>query len=475
MLSTRKWRLVTAMLIALLLLVACGGSTPEVDPTVAPDTGGETDPTEEDASEPDDEPTDSGEAAAVSMWYHGAGNETERAILLSIVDSFNSSQSSCMVEIADFPQESYNESVVAAALAGDLPDIIDVDGPVMPNWAWAEYMQPLDLPAGALDGFLPGAVGEWNGEVYSVGLWDAAIAMFARRSVLEANDIRIPTLDNPWTLEEFDAALETLQATGDFDNALDVGMAWTGEWYPYAFSPLMQSFGGDIIDRSTFTTAEGAINGDEAIAFGEWWQSLFDRGLVPGTSQDGADRDTGFLDGKYALQWNGNWAALGAVEAFGDDVLFLPAPDFGNGSRIGAGSWQFGVSADSQQPECANAFIAHAIQDEFLAAFSDGTGLVPSTRSAAALTENYAEGGPLEVFFALSDEQATLRPPTPAYLSAALTFEKALADIANGADVLDALDAAADEINADLEANSNYGFDGSEVGPDIQNDAIANQ
>jgi multiple sugar transport system substrate-binding protein len=31
----------------------------------------------------------------------------------------------------------------------------------------------------------------------------------------------------------------------------DVGMAWTGEWYPYAFSPFLQSFGGDLIDRST--------------------------------------------------------------------------------------------------------------------------------------------------------------------------------------------------------------------------------
>src|SRR5690606_12913397 len=128
---------------------------------------------------------------------------------------------------------------------------------------------------------------------------------------------------------------------------------------------------------------------------------------------------------------NGNWAALAALEAFGDDMLFLPAPDFGNGSRIGAGSWQFGVSANSEHKDGANAFIAFAIQDEYLAAFSNGIGLVPATRSAAALTENYAPGGPLEVFFELSNAQATLRPPTPAYLSAALTFEKALADIAN--------------------------------------------
>ena len=83
-----------------------------------------------------------------------------------------------MVEIEEFPQETYNESIVAAALAGDLPDIIDMDGPVMPNWAWAGYLSPLELSAGALDGFLPGAIGEWDGEVYSVGLWDAAIGVF---------------------------------------------------------------------------------------------------------------------------------------------------------------------------------------------------------------------------------------------------------------------------------------------------------
>ena len=34
-----------------------------------------------------------------------------------------------------------------------------------------------------------------------------------------------------------------------------------------------------------------------------------------------------------------------------DDVVFLPAPDFGNGSVIGAGSWQFGASGTCAHPE----------------------------------------------------------------------------------------------------------------------------
>ena len=33
-----------------------------------------------------------------------------------------------------------------------------------------------------------------------------------------------------------------------------------------------------------------------------------------------------------------------------------------------------------------------------------------------------------------------------------------MADIANGGDVINALDAAVDEINADIEANDGYGF-----------------
>lgn len=399
------------------------------------------------------------EPTELSLWYHGAGNDAERETLLGIIDDFNNSQDDYVVVLEEFPQESYNESIVAAALSDDLPDIIDVDGPVMPNWAWSGYMQPLDIDESLLEGFLPGALGYWNGELYSVGLWDAAVAIFARQSVLEEYGIRIPTLEEPWTLDEFNSALETLDASGGFEFAFDPGLAWTGEWYPYAFSPFLQSFGGDLINRATYLEAEGVLNGEQAIEFGEWWQSLFENDYAPGTSQDAADRETGFIDGRYALQWNGNWAALAALEAYGDDMLFLPAPDFGEGSTIGAASWQFGVSATSENPEGANAFIEFAIQDEYLAEFSDTTGLVPATESAATMTENYSEGGPLEVFFALSEEQALIRPATPGYVVIALEFEKAMADIANGADVRDALDAAVDAIEADIEANNGYGFE----------------
>ena len=393
----------------------------------------------------------------ISLWYHGAGNDTEASIINRIIDDFNASQSDYAVVIESFPQESYNDSVEAAALAGNLPCILDVDGPVMPRWAWAEYLQPLPIDEAAIENFLPGTKGIWNDTLYSIGLWDAAVALYARQSTLDALELRTPTLEEPWTQDEFMAALDAAKASGDYEYALDLGMAWKGEWFPYAFSPFLQSFGGDMIDRSTYLSAEGALNGEEAIAFGEWWQSLFDGGYAPGNSQDGADRDSGFIDGRYAFAWNGNWAAVATMDGGVEDLLFLPAPDFGNGPIIGAGSWQFGISSTCENPEGAAAWIEHALQDEYLAAFSDGIGLIPSTPSAAAMTKNYAEGGALEVFFGLSEAQALVRPVTQGYPVVAKVFEKALADIADGADVADTLDAAVDEIDADIEANSGYG------------------
>ncbi|MEM8849130.1 MAG: extracellular solute-binding protein [Pseudomonadota bacterium] len=395
----------------------------------------------------------------IGMWYHGAGNRGEAETLDRIVSDFNASQSDWEVTVESFPQESYNDSVVAAALAGDLPCIIDVDGPVMPNWAWSGYMQPLPFGEERVSEFLPGTKGFWDGQLYSIGLWDAAVALYARQSDLDEWGLRVPTLAEPWTRDELMLALDAAKADGDYEYAFDPGMAWTGEWYPYAFSPLLQSFGGDIVDRETYASADGVLNGEAAVEFGTWWQSLFADGYAPGTSQDPADRDAGFNEGKYAFAWNGNWAAAATLDAV-DDVVFLPAPDFGNGGVIGAASWQFGISATCENPEGAAAWIDYALQDEYLAAFAETTGLIPATPSAAAMTETYSEGGPLEVFFSLSEEQALVRPVTPGYVVAAKVFEKALADIANGADVQDTLDAAVDEIEADIEANQGYGHEG---------------
>jgi len=91
---------------------------------------------------------------------------------------------------------------------------MDIDGPNVPNWAWAGYLQPLDLPAGFFDKQLPSTLGKVDDKIYSFGHYDVAMNLTARKSVLTQYGIRIPTIDKPWTGAEFDAAIALLREKG---------------------------------------------------------------------------------------------------------------------------------------------------------------------------------------------------------------------------------------------------------------------
>ena len=56
--------------------------------------------------------------------------------------------------------------------------------------------------------------------MYSIGLWDAAVALYARQSTLNELGLRTPTLDNPWSKDEFMAALDAAKASGNYEYAL---------------------------------------------------------------------------------------------------------------------------------------------------------------------------------------------------------------------------------------------------------------
>ncbi len=390
----------------------------------------------------------------LTMWTHSAGNAAELAVYEKIITDFNASQDEYEVVHESFPQGAYNDAIVAAAASGDLPCLLDLDGPIMPNWAWAEYLQPLEISTEITDKLLPTAVGVWDGEIYSAGYWDAALSIFARKSVLDANGIRIPSTDQPWTASEFDAALSTLQDAG-YDTPIDIGAEDTGEWWPYAYSPLLQSFGGDLIDRDTMLTADGALNGDAAVEWGTWFQNLFAEGYA---SNAGTIGNQEFVDDEVALSYTGVWNALASVEAIGDDLLILPPPDFGNGPKIGGGSWQWAISSGCNDADGARQYLEFSFNDEYITEFADNQIVIPATEAAAQASEYFGDDGVLRSFVELSQKYAVLRPETPAYAVISTTFETAAKNIMSGADVTATLDQAVADIDANIASNDGYGF-----------------
>jgi multiple sugar transport system substrate-binding protein len=400
--------------------------------------------------------TSGSSGGTLTLWTHNAGNPQELAVVQQIVDDFNKSQTSYKVKLQAFPQASYNDAVVAAATANKLPCILDTDAPNVPNWAYAKYLAPLDLPSDLTNKQLKSTLGQYKGKLYSIGYYDAALALFAHKSALTAAGVRIPTLDKPWTADEFNAALQKLKAAGKYKYALDLGTGdSTTEWWTYGYSPFLQSFGGDLINRNGYKTAQGSINGPAALKWATWFQGLVKSGYAPAKS--GSDAFADFVNAKSAMVWSGIWNS-GNLTKLGNDGIVLPPPDFGAGPKIGGGSWQWAISSTCSDKTGAAAYLKFSLQPKYLAQFAAKQDVIPATEEAASMVKGWEVGGSKRFFLDESRKYGLIRPPTPGYPYLTTTFAKAAQDIISGGDPKQILDQAAKDIDDNLKSNNNYGF-----------------
>ncbi len=390
-------------------------------------------------------------------WAH-AGQEAERNTIKAQIARFNARQESVQVELTLLPEGSYNPQVQAAALAGDLPDLLEFDGPFVYNYVWQGHLISLDdhVAEATRANLLPSilAQGTYRGRLYSLGQFDSGLGLYGHRARLESIGARIPAGPaEAWTVDEFDAILRKL-ARDDPDGAvLDLKLNYQGEWFTYAFSPIVQSAGGDLVDRSAYTTASGALDRETVVTAFEHLQGWIHRhGYVDPNLDDEA-----FVSGRVALSWVGHWEYPRYAAALGDHLVLLPLPDFGQGSRTGQGSWNWGVTARCRHPKAAASVIEYLLMDEQVLEMTAANGAVPATRSAIDSSSLYSPGSPLRLFVTqLAEGFAVPRPQTPAYPVMTSVFQQAFDDIREGAEVRAVLTKAAAAIDRDVRDNRGY-------------------
>lgn len=392
----------------------------------------------------------------ISAWAH-SGQENERQTIKNQVARFNTLHDDIYVKLTIIPEGTYNAQAQAAALAQDLPCVLEFDGPFLYNYVWQGHLMPLDdlLPNTIKEDLIPSilAQGTYRGRIYSVGTFDSGLGIYARRDRLQAVGARIPSApENAWSVDEFDAILAALAEQDDDGAVLDLKLNYSGEWFTYAFSPLLQSAGADLIDRVSYQSADGVLNSAAAIGAMRRVQSWLREGYVDPNIDDAA-----FVTDRVALSWVGHWQYRPYAEELGDNLVVLPLPDFGHGTKTGLGSWAWAITASCKQPEAAMQFLAFLLQPEEVLAMTDANAAVPATRSALAKSQLYSEQGPLRLFARqLTEGYAVPRPQSPAYPVITSAFQQALDDIRNGADVQSTLDKAVAIIDQDIADNKGY-------------------
>lgn len=385
------------------------------------------------------------------IWAH-AGQPDERAALEATVAHINASQDTLRLELTLLPEGGYNAQVQAAALASELPDLLEFDGPFLQAYAAAGHLRPLDalLPDSLRRDLLPSLIaqGSYRDSLYAIGQFDSGLGLFGRRSLLAAVGARLP--GNPaeaWSADEFAALLESL-ATEDADGAvLDLHLDDRGEWLSYAFLPWLWSAGAGLLGGGPPARAVGTLDSPASLRVLRTLQSWLISGRVDPNVDGGA-----FLAGRVALSLGGHWNYSSYRKAWGEDLVLLPLPDWGEGSVSAQGSWQWGVTREAD-PAAAAACLRALLAPAAITGLCASNGAVPGRRSLLAASPLYAPGGPLRLFAEqLLAGRTRPRPRSAAYSMLTSRFQALIEDLRTGAAPALLLSRSAAAIDAELDA-----------------------
>lgn len=395
----------------------------------------------------------------ITAWTHEDANSPQFRVLKKAAETFNRRQHKYKVEIVSSLRRKYENWIHREAATGTLPCLLEFDGPYLSAFAWPGYLQPIDkfVPPDMLKDFLPSVVaqGTYQGRLYSLGQYDSGMGLWGNRRYLLAAGVRIPTLDTPWSLAEFEQALARLSALKEVDYAISFALYASGsEFYSYGYAPILQGFGGDVIDRRTYRTAKGVLDGPQSVAAMKHFQHWIEQGWTRVV----LDRHDDFDKGKAALSWTGHWAYRGYDRALGKDLVLLPLPDFRRGIKTSMGSWTWGMSSTCREPEGAWAFLSHLLSTREILNMTNANSGMPARRSALAQSPLYGPRGPLRFYVQQLEVGGMPRPTTPAYGTISKTFSEAVGNIVAGSDVQSELTKAAAIIDQTIAAHRGYPY-----------------
>lgn len=368
------------------------------------------------------------------VWSH-QGQEAENVAMRQVAAAFDEHHRSrgISVEITFFPDAHYAERLAVAAAAHDLPDIFDLDGPLVARYVDAGFLAPLEplLPAELLSDFLPTIIeqGTIDGRVYALGAIDSSTALYFDRERFARAGLTPPPAHVALEWHELVAACERLARHDPAPLALHMNESGD-EWYTYAFSPLVWSGGGALISDDG-TSVRGVLSSGENVRTLRAWQELFTRGYA---ATDPVDPDP-FGNGNAALDWSGHWMARDHQRRLGERLGVMPLPRVGARALSACGSYCWAISASTGQREAALAWLLWVTDvTRGIAPIVRANAAIPGRSSAFAQFPEY-EQLPYSLFRFQLERTARPRPRTPYYATLTQHFAGALRDIARGADV----------------------------------------
>lgn len=395
----------------------------------------------------------------VTVWVQYSKESAEGQVMVESIEEFNETNEEGITAVVEYIPRSgsgggYEDKINAALTTNSLPDVITLDGPNTAAYANSQIIQPLEEYVSVDDDFLPSIIeqGTYNDELYSIGFSESGVGFYYNIAMLEEAGVdldSLPTVDNPWTWDEFNGLLETLASNYD-GPVLDMGFDDQSEWLLYAFSPFVWSAGGEITNEAG-TEAVGYFDSEETVSAFDFIQNLVEEGYSTITPVE-----KGFHTGEYPLYMSGSWTMQELDNEYEDiDYGIMPYPVSPETNELVSptGSWAYGMTSSTDKPEAAGALIEFLTSEQELYDMSMGNSVLPARQSVAdRMLEEVEE--PMQVLIEQNSKTGRARPTLINYPQVSRTFQETVTEstyFEQNQDLESLLETKAQEIETHLE------------------------
>ena len=342
----------------------------------------------------------SGEKTKVVFYQRGyidGGADAGSVNTAKAIEVFEQNNPDIDVEIVGIPWTAEGDTKLETALAGGTDiNVFRVTSPNLPRYAKQGILSEITpyLTDEDKADFYESAfqVATVDGKVWAWPLWVTAISLFANTDILAERGVEAPTMDDPWTWDEFVAAAQQLTYTKE-DGTQVYGFSASSKWGAVEYYPLMYIDGGRILSADG---AQFVQNQPEGVSALDKLASLaLEHKVTPpdfGTVDQAGVRAQ-FKDNQTVALLMSTPGFVPDLEGSGFPLAVLPPPTGDLGSLVTNGA--FGlfavVDGEDEAKEAAAHKLANYLTGSQVAADVEGWQLAPGLRrsnTAYATTPN---------------------------------------------------------------------------------------
>ncbi|MGI5139311.1 MULTISPECIES: sugar ABC transporter substrate-binding protein [unclassified Streptomyces] len=309
----------------------------------------------------------------LTVWAMG----TEGEKLGDVAKEYEKSHPNIDIKVTPVGWDVAHQKLVAAAAAGKLPDVVQMGGSYLGEFADMGVLEPVDTKNFKQGDYFPAAwqQGVYDGKTYGVPWYVDTRVLYYRTDLAQKAGIKTA----PATMADLQKDAEAYQSKAGTKWGLSIQPA--GLDTVQSFYPFLYSAGGAILDDQ----GKPVVNSPEAVKALDYYGSYFKKGLSQKSVPPGYDVTKDFNTGAVPMFLGGPWMTGLIADNYPGlkgkwAIAALPSDVKGSVSMAGGSS--LAISADSEHKAAAKQLVKYLTDASAQSDWFKRTNDLPANRAA---------------------------------------------------------------------------------------------